>query len=203
MMNDPTHLDESTLNDYLDGLLTPAAEQAVVQHVAGCPVCAAQVAEFRALFAALEELPLLAPQRDFAPAVVAALTPTPVATPTPRTLRRVLGLQVALVALLLLVVGQSLAPTLAEMQLAITAWGATVDVTPLLVEVEAIGGRFILSLEVLRGVDITTLLAVPTLSWTTVAGLFVAAAVLWLAGNRWLLTPFAPAPRSLHRNDPL
>jgi anti-sigma factor RsiW len=203
MMNDPTHLDDSTLNDYLDGLLTPAAHHQVAQHLANCPACSAQVAEFRALFAALEDLPLLAPQHDLAPAVVAAITSAPIVSPAPRILRRVLGLQLALVALLLLVVGQSLSPTLTEMQLAATTWWATVDFTPLWVQSHAIGTTFSVWLETVRGVDMAAIVALPTLPWTTVAALFVAVAVLWLAGNRWLLTPLTRTPRSLHRNDPL
>jgi hypothetical protein len=71
------------------------------------------------------------------------------------------------------------------------------------VQSHAIGTTFSVWLETVRGVDMAAIVALPTLPWTTVAGLFVAVAVLWLAGNRWLLTPLTRTPRSLHRNDPL
>ncbi|HEY1014591.1 MAG TPA: zf-HC2 domain-containing protein [Herpetosiphonaceae bacterium] len=72
-MNDSPHLSEDKLHAYLDAELAPGERRAAERHLAGCPGCAARVAELRALWqglAAFEEPPL---GRDLAPAVLAAI----------------------------------------------------------------------------------------------------------------------------------
>lgn len=54
-----THID-----DYLDGTLSPEAEQALREHVTACPECATALAEERELRRALRELPVPAPTTD-------------------------------------------------------------------------------------------------------------------------------------------
>ncbi len=58
-----THLDEFTLNEYLDGMLDAAAQAEAQAHLAVCGDCRAALAELQQLFTALakvKELPLTA-----------------------------------------------------------------------------------------------------------------------------------------------
>src|SRR5688572_656839 len=76
-MNQP-HLDESTLNEYMDGIysvsdagsdLEPelALKRAQIEaHLAGCEACRMRLAEVQWLFVALDNLPEEEPSRDFA-----------------------------------------------------------------------------------------------------------------------------------------
>jgi hypothetical protein len=59
------HPDETTLNDYLDGVLDAAESQRVRAHLGECSVCAREVEELTGLKASLSELPLdIQPDRD-------------------------------------------------------------------------------------------------------------------------------------------
>lgn len=61
---------EVRLNEYVDGLLSPAERQAVEQHVAGCAGCREAVAKLRALLAEAAGLPRsIKPGRDLWPGI--------------------------------------------------------------------------------------------------------------------------------------
>src|SRR6266542_3780795 len=68
----PGHLDEETLNAYLDADtgpttgLTPAARAAADAHLAACGTCREALGELRATVVLLGALPQLAPRRSFA-----------------------------------------------------------------------------------------------------------------------------------------
>jgi anti-sigma factor RsiW len=62
------HVSLEALLELRDG----AAEAAVVDHVAACPECAAELERLRAVRAALGALPAAAPERDHWPAIAAA-----------------------------------------------------------------------------------------------------------------------------------
>ena len=65
-----THLDDSLLNEYLDGALDPPARQAVEAHLAVCAQCRRQCAVLNRVFgllAALPEEPLAADLRPVQP----------------------------------------------------------------------------------------------------------------------------------------
>lgn len=92
------HLNEETLNEYLDSVLEATKCAEADAHLAACPQCAARLAEMRALFATLEALPAEPLTRDLSAKVLAALTP-PASLSLP--VRAVLVLQ-ALVAVIVL-----------------------------------------------------------------------------------------------------
>src|SRR5512137_2068801 len=72
-MPESTHPDEARLNEYADGELGDAARAEVAAHVADCAMCAARLAELRALFEDLAALPDEPLAVDLAPAVLARL----------------------------------------------------------------------------------------------------------------------------------
>ena len=59
------HIDETRLNDYLDGLLAPPERAAVDEHLASCEACAGDLAAISEMVAAMGALPIAAtPARD-------------------------------------------------------------------------------------------------------------------------------------------
>jgi anti-sigma factor RsiW len=58
------HLSWETLNDLVDGVLSPAASAAAESHVRGCATCANALAELRATVVAAHELPGSVPPPD-------------------------------------------------------------------------------------------------------------------------------------------
>ncbi len=70
------HLDDTRLNEYLDGRLEVAAGQRVRQHLRVCATCRGRLAEIRRLTLALRELPEAALSRDLSAPVLARLRPS-------------------------------------------------------------------------------------------------------------------------------
>jgi anti-sigma factor RsiW len=60
---------EKTLVAYLDGRAHPRERRDVQTHLAACPSCRARAEEFRLLWGALDELPVLSPSPGFDAAV--------------------------------------------------------------------------------------------------------------------------------------
>ena len=60
---------EQNLIAYLDGKASPAERRGIEAHLAGCTECRDQVAEFRLLWGALDELPMVTPSASFDAAV--------------------------------------------------------------------------------------------------------------------------------------
>ena len=56
--------DNSELQDWLDGQLSPGESARLEAHVASCVACAAEVDAYRAVFAGLDTLPLLEPSPE-------------------------------------------------------------------------------------------------------------------------------------------
>ena len=56
---------EDKLVEYLDGRAKPAERRAVEEHLAGCSGCRARTEEFRALWSALDDLPVISPSPAF------------------------------------------------------------------------------------------------------------------------------------------
>ncbi|PKN91960.1 MAG: hypothetical protein CVU44_16845 [Chloroflexi bacterium HGW-Chloroflexi-6] len=78
------HLSDETLNEIIDHALAPKQRAGVETHLAACPECATRLDELRTLFAELDSLPDLAPDVDFAPAIVTRLGQS---APIPRPVR--------------------------------------------------------------------------------------------------------------------
>lgn len=71
---------ENKLVEYLDGRAKPAVRRAVEEHLAHCAGCRAQAEEFRLLWDALDDLPVISPS----PAFDASLRARISAEPAPR-----------------------------------------------------------------------------------------------------------------------
>lgn len=74
MSYSPEHPADWTLELLAEGALAPDEQGRVAAHVEGCAHCAAEVATYRSLFNALEELPRFSPSPDFGAAVMARVT---------------------------------------------------------------------------------------------------------------------------------
>lgn len=80
-MNQMQHLDDWTLEQLAEGMLSDHELNRATAHVEACGRCAAELDGYRALYAALEGLPRLAPSPAFSDAVMARVKmpePSPV-----------------------------------------------------------------------------------------------------------------------------
>ncbi len=186
-MNDPNHVNELTLTEYVDDALSPDEWAKVERHLAGCAACAAQAAEFRALFTALDELPPLTLERDLAPAVITAIQSAPAPAYRVRGLGWVLAGQLTLVAVLGVALWQWLLPVVIELQMTPYAWWRSLDLMSVLIQAQWMWDSAIAPLRHLQLPAFSDLTGISALPWSTAVGLFMVAAVVWLAGNRLLL----------------
>ncbi len=79
----PNHPERATLEALAEGSLPEAERATVASHIEACASCAAEVDGFRQLFAALADLPRMAPSAGFADRVMAnvRVAPAPAAVP--------------------------------------------------------------------------------------------------------------------------
>ncbi len=71
---------ENKLVEYLDGRAKPTERRAVEEHLSSCAECRARAEEFRALWSALDDVPMLSPSPSFDAALRARIA----AEPAPR-----------------------------------------------------------------------------------------------------------------------
>ena len=69
---------ESKLLEYLDGRAEPAGRHAVEEHLAACSGCHTRAEDFRALFGALDDLPVISPSPGFDASLRARIAAEPV-----------------------------------------------------------------------------------------------------------------------------
>ena len=67
------HLDDFTLNEYLDHALDESVRAEAEAHLQTCIACRAKLEEFRAFFAELDNLPEAPLERDLTPGILARL----------------------------------------------------------------------------------------------------------------------------------
>ena len=67
------HLTETDLNEYLDGLMEPAAQARLQGHLSDCADCRARLAGLQTVFQALAALPELTPERNLSSSVLKKL----------------------------------------------------------------------------------------------------------------------------------
>jgi len=178
------HLDDVTLNEYLDVALTPDRRREVEAHLSACAACQSRLEELRMLFATLESLPNVLLEHDLSRNVVAALKPQQLPWP----LRLAFVTQAGLVLLL----GLALWPTLSAFATPISTdrfigplFSAFAD------SAQALAAQWQAALESARvsiasGLDSARTLLPASFGVGWGAGL-AAVALLWLAGNGLLL----------------
>ena len=71
------HLDEATLNEYLDRRLTAASDRRARHHLGACAECRARLSQLKALNESLETLPEIPLARDLVRPVMARLASRP------------------------------------------------------------------------------------------------------------------------------
>ena len=69
---------ENKLVEYLDGRAKPAERHAVEEHLTACAACRVRAEEFRALWDALDDLPVLSPSPAFDASLRARIAAEPV-----------------------------------------------------------------------------------------------------------------------------
>jgi anti-sigma factor RsiW len=69
---------EGKLVEYLDGRAKPAERRAVEEHLAGCSACRNRAEDFRALWGALDDLPVISPSPAFDASLRARIAAEPV-----------------------------------------------------------------------------------------------------------------------------
>lgn len=190
-MSESEHLSDETLNEYLDGVLSPQAMARADSHLSGCETCTRRLGRSAELFATLEGLPEVPLLRNLAPGIVETLRSRAAAGQRQsRKLTWRLGLALAAeavgsLALVILYLPQavaglapaalpdftdSIAAVLEEAAVYYTALLATPD--PLGLEALAASlGR----------------LSIPWASVSSLITLLAAATLLWLLGNGILL----------------
>ena len=117
---------EDKLVEYLDGRAKPAERHAVEDHLAGCSSCRNRAEEFRALWGALEDLPVISPSPAFDASLRARIAAEPARRgfwnwmPSPR-------LACAVTALVAMSVWMGSMPRVANNQTAMTRVPAEAD----------------------------------------------------------------------------
>ncbi len=181
-----THLDDTTLNEYLDATVAPPRRAETVAHLEACAGCQQRLADLRALFAALDSLPDARLEHDLSRKVAAALKPQRLALP--------LALRLAFVAQagLVLLLGLALWPTLSAF---VTPVPTGPFIGPLVSafadSVQALATQWQAALEAARvsigsGLESARALLPASLGIGWGVGL-AAVALLWLVGNSLLL----------------
>lgn len=189
------HLDDVSLNEYLDSALPPERRADVDAHLATCPACAARLAEQRALFAALATWPDVPLEHDLTSRVLTTLRPQ--RTPLPGIVRWALVIQGGLAMVFILVAALVLVYTLTPPDSFINP---AIDSLSHLTELLTVQGHA--SWEAARttitsALDATLAFFPKSFEWMWFAGL-VAVLVLWLAGNGVLLRRFIASPSRSH-----
>ena len=189
------HIDDVSLNEYLYSALAPEPSADDEADLTTCPVCAARLADLRALFATLATLPDAPLERDLAHQVLAALQPRP--APLPPIARWAFMAQAMLAMVFTVIATLVLAYTITPadsfidpavdsftqmIESLITQWQAT----------WASAQSTIASL-----LDSTLTFLPKSFEWTWFAGL-VAVLVLWLAGNGVILRRIISSPSRSH-----
>lgn len=169
------HLNEETLNEYLDGALETVERAAAEAHLAACPQCSARLVELQTLFATLEALPAEPLTRDLSASVEAALTsPAPVRLSLP--VRAVLLLQVLIAIIVLTLSAPILLANLPPFNLTQLAPTFTLDWASLF---EPLAQLWAQSQTFVRAAT-SPLTEISLWMWGAALG---SLAVLWLVGN--------------------
>lgn len=177
------HLNDTLLNEYLDGYLSAAQTAEVETHLATCAECAARAESLQVLFATLDDLPDVPLNKDFSNSVLRALRPEVV---LPRPWKWAVWGQLILAALLIILTLPTLTRTEWLMQLIQTpAFPNPLPQTGLFLEqftetVNQTANQFFEALHEVKALSFP-------LSLGVLPPILLATGLLWLVGNGLLL----------------
>ncbi len=171
------HLNDETLNEYLDGEVTD--HSSIEGHLADCVDCAARLATLQALFTELEALPEMTPSLDLAAPVVRRVRGSSL---LPRWLTLTVGLQ-AVLALIVLAVA---APFVIELA---SASASTLQLPSLVETFAQVQGQWAMWLDILSQFEMPVMPQMPIAEISSLYLMLTAAGIFmfWLVGNGLLL----------------
>ena len=177
------HINEFTLNEYLDDALPEAERQTVAAHLSTCAACQAELAELQQLFLALDAVPDLPLATDLSTAVEAKIVHKEAVDSEQFTVNSwpLLILELVAAGVLLFL----LWPTVREWLLPGLSWQAqlTANVTwPAPIFWPDLGGWVT---AVSHQLQTTSFIELPAAQWGLLIG---AALIVWLAGSQLLFT---------------
>jgi len=198
-MNEPVHLTDEVLNEYLDDALSAELRAAADDHLRACMTCTGRLAELSELFSMLNGLPEVPLERDISPHVIDSLksrTRAESASLSNPTLRLGVVLAVEVVGALALI--GLVWPEALDWVTQAAGANAMGPFTALLDE----AARISYSLSVVQPLEaFLSSLRAPSIPWASASALVTllsTSAVAWLVGNGILLR--AQRPTS-HRSD--
>jgi hypothetical protein len=101
------HLDDDTLNEYLDNILDPSSRTAVDQHLEGCADCRRRADDMRLVFQALDSIQDIAISSDLATGVMAQIREKEPASRIPFWLAALIFVQVLVIVLMAIILWPS------------------------------------------------------------------------------------------------
>ncbi len=191
-----SHLDDSTLDGYLDSALPPARRAEVDSHLAACRECAARLDQMRALFIALDSLPESPLERDLAAGVLSIIRTSGLNPRPPRQLAPILRALVAAQGLLALALLAAAVPFAAQLLQRPELTQFTSEATRLFSDLSS-SVLLEWNLVLAEAGRLLTLpasspgLPLPPLSTLGLALVLLAAGLMWLVGNGVLLKEIA------------
>jgi anti-sigma factor RsiW len=201
-MSEREHLSDETLNEYLDGALSTRAMAQADEHLRSCETCAHRLRLSAEVFAALDDLPEIALDKDLAPSIVETLrSRTAAGQRQGRRLTWRLGLAlVAEAAGSLALLGFILPDALSGLTPAAIP-GFTVAISSVLEQAAIFLSAVVATPDPLGLEALVSSFSAPSIPWASVSSLITllaAATLVWLLGNGILLRR---GPLSENRRD--
>lgn len=177
------HIDDTTLNQYLDSTLDPPSHGAVGKHLAECQECQERLNELQILFVTLDNVPDVPLDIDLSERVVAQLRPEGQAQRIPRWLPLLLAIQATAAFFLLISAWSAAQPMLTEAGTLLTeSIVSSLEVPSLDQLAELVGSQLDELAQQIH--DVRPEINLPNATWLLLIGL---ALVAWLVGNGFLL----------------
>lgn len=183
------HIDDSTINEYLDFALSATRRAEVEAHLATCPACATRLTALRALFASIAALPDSPLERDLSPAILNSIKHVPASRPALAPAIRLVFAAQAVFAFIALAVVIPFAITLFPTETAAQfTEQASADLAQLVEAFSSQGSTTLTALETtFANLTITPELSLPALPMYALLAALAAATLLFIIGNGLLL----------------
>jgi len=191
------HIDDSTINEYLDFALSATRRAEVEAHLATCPACATRLTALRALFASIAALPDSPLERDLSPAILNAIKRVPTSQPALAPAIRLVFAAQAILALIALAIAIPFAITVFPAgTVAQLTRQASTEVAQLGEAFSAQWSTTLIALDsTLTSLTATPELSLPTLPMYALIAALAAATLLFIVGNGVLLRPTSRVAR--------